>query len=133
MGVASGVDAAMPRYRCLMPVEFIGRRVVKTGEEIVFLGWPQPGLALEPLNERAREIVAYHERFGRSPLLPTSPWKLLYRRLYLPRLSLPGEIYDATMKKRDDTRSRSITVAPAERRSIPSRRRRGSARRVVPA
>jgi hypothetical protein len=86
--VPETVEPGMPLYRARAPFEGIqfGKRKVMDGEAVAYLGWPSS--KLEPANDVALRVVAYHARYNEHPDFPVAPWCEL-NGLHLPELPVP--------------------------------------------
>lgn len=72
-----------PRYRTTK-YTFVDGAPYYANSEVVFLGWPKAEFHLEPINEIAERIAAYHGKHRLEPFLPKSPRDSKTGNIYLP-------------------------------------------------
>jgi hypothetical protein len=62
----------MPKYRLRAQARF-GNAIKEAGEVVAYLSWPL-GSSLDPVNDEARQVVAYLREWIDHPKLPPCPW-----------------------------------------------------------
>lgn len=82
-------ESVQPRYRVVADSFYLYSIHRPKGSEFEHLGWPIKGL--EPINESAKKIAAYHARNALNPFLPLSPYDRGLTRFFLPAvIAWPG-------------------------------------------
>jgi hypothetical protein len=105
---------SMPKFRAVWPGYYGGREVTE-GEIIAWCGWPNQ--ELEPVNDAAREVVEYFDRYRDHPKLLPSPFCDLTCEVFLPELMTDVEKEIAS--RRAASRARSSPTSSIDRIQTP--------------
>ena len=82
---------SIPRYKMTSPYgQQFGGKHIPEDAEFAFLGWPEIGMRVEPVNNEAKAVVAYFAEFGSLPHFPVSPYNCFDGSLWLPALGEPA-------------------------------------------
>lgn len=76
----------MPRYRFGSAEARFGNQLLRRGDEIAFIHWPEVAFGLSPANDAAARVVAYFQEHCARSELPQSPWNLAGPGLHLPEM-----------------------------------------------